>query len=84
MTPDKMDADKNYCVIDPDRCKGCGVCVEACPRNCIEIGNHINKLGYPNAVFVKEECIACGMCFYSCPEFGAITIYRKPKKGGAQ
>jgi Fe-S-cluster-containing hydrogenase component 2 len=38
-------------------------------------------MGYQFARFAVRKCIACGMCFYTCPEFGAITVYKKPRKG---
>lgn len=75
-----MEQEQNYMEVMPSRCKGCGVCVAACPKKCIALGKEINKLGYPYAVFQQNGCVACGMCFYSCPEFGAITVYKAEKK----
>lgn len=71
----------NYSQINPKRCKGCAACVVACPHGCIEIGSEINQMGYQFARFAVRKCIACGMCFYTCPEFGAITVFKKPRKG---
>ena len=70
---------KNHIDINPERCKGCGVCVASCPKDCIEIGGEINHMGYKYAQFKHTDCVACGMCFYCCPEFGTITVYRPPK-----
>ncbi|HKJ84603.1 MAG TPA: ferredoxin family protein [Spirochaetia bacterium] len=66
----------NYAHVEPDLCKGCRLCVETCPRSCLEMGTEINKLGYQYARFVNSTCTACGMCFYACPEPGAITVYK--------
>lgn len=67
----------NHVHIEPDVCKGCRVCVETCPNQCIVIGSHFNTIGYQHAVFRgRETCTACGMCFYVCPEPGAITVLR--------
>ena len=33
-------------IIDVERCKGCGLCVIVCPKNCIEISDKSNKKGY--------------------------------------
>lgn len=66
----------NFAVVSTDLCKGCRLCVETCPRGCLEIGNSINKLGYQNARFASLTCTACGLCFYACPEPGAITVYK--------
>ena len=77
MSPEE----KNFIDINPKRCKGCAICVVACPHGCIEIGSEINQMGYQFARFAVRKCIACGMCFYTCPEFGAITVYMKPRRG---
>ena len=66
----------NRSVITPDLCKGCRVCVNACPNHCLSIGSEINKLGYQYAVSKSKGCTACGICFYVCPEPGAITVYK--------
>ena len=66
----------NYVYVEPGLCKGCRLCVETCPRGCLEMGGEINKLGYQFAGFVTYTCTACGMCFYACPEPGAITVYK--------
>ena len=72
---------ENYVEITSSRCKGCGVCVQTCPKECLVLGSEINKLGYQYARFEQNGCVACGMCFYSCPEFGAIKVYKKDKIG---
>jgi len=69
-------ANANFAHIEPDLCKGCRLCVEVCPRDCLQMGTEINRLGYQYARFVNYTCTACGMCFYACPEPGAITVYR--------
>lgn len=67
---------QNHIKIDASLCKGCRLCVDACPRGCIAIGAKINNQGYKYAKFNSPNCIACGMCFYVCPEPGAITVYK--------
>ena len=63
--------------INPDNCKGCGICIVACPKDVIEQSDVINKLGYHPAEYKGEGCIGCGFCFYSCPEPEAIIVYKK-------
>ncbi len=67
---------KNYIKLDGTVCKGCRVCVEACPKQCIVISSEINKMGYQFAKFENPNCIGCGICFYVCPEPGTITVYK--------
>ncbi len=69
--------------IDRERCKGCHLCILACPRNLIEVSQDLNGSGYYPAV-PKEtiECTACGMCWQVCPDT-AITVYRNIKEDKA-
>jgi pyruvate/2-oxoacid:ferredoxin oxidoreductase alpha subunit/NAD-dependent dihydropyrimidine dehydrogenase PreA subunit len=53
----------------PQYCKGCGRCIEACARHCIEMGTEINpQTGLVPVVLHLENCSACGLCFTACPE----------------
>jgi 2-oxoglutarate ferredoxin oxidoreductase subunit delta len=71
--------------IDVEECKGCGICVEACPPHCLELAPELSAYGVHPAHYCGERCTACGICFYCCPEPGAITVYRAaaPKKPAA-
>lgn len=55
-------------------CKGCGLCVTACPKGCLEMSGTLSPGGITPAV-VKDEskCIACGDCAAICPD-AAIEI----------
>lgn len=60
---------KEKVYIDTSRCKGCGYCIQACPKGALSVSDFINTSGY-NAVQVDEEkCIACGMCYRVCPDY---------------
>ncbi len=64
-------------VVHPDLCKGCGLCVEACPQHLLEISQaRINRLGYFPVRFIADTCSGCGVCFYACPEPDGLTICR--------
>jgi len=64
-----------------DECKGCRRCVNACPREVLAMGKHLNVMGFPAAEPVKNDCVGCGICYYTCPEPGAITILREVEDG---
>ncbi len=63
-------------VIDVERCKGCEVCVTACPRECIGLANAINKKGYKYLELKNDQCNGCTSCAVVCPD-SVITVYKK-------
>ena len=68
-------------VIDEDRCKGCGLCIAACPQKVLAFSGRLNRSGYDVAEPVKpESCIGCAFCAMTCPDV-AIEVWRE--KGGA-
>ena len=62
--------------IDRDECKGCGLCIEACPPECLQFEAELSAYGIHPAHYTGTGCTGCGICFYTCPEPGAITVYR--------
>jgi len=65
-----------------DACKGCGYCIEFCPRKVLEESSEINARGvHPPKVADEGKCIVCGFCTIVCPDF-AIYVVEKPCKGG--
>ena len=74
-----MDAekrDRGLMRVDEDECKGCGLCVEACPPKAIRLSERLNHSGYRTAAYAGAGCTGCGICFMVCPEPGAITVLR--------
>jgi 2-oxoglutarate ferredoxin oxidoreductase subunit delta len=52
-----------------DRCKGCALCVEACPKGILRLSERLNASGFNPAECVSQEaCIACGFCARMCPD----------------
>ncbi|MFH1368099.1 MAG: ferredoxin family protein [Elusimicrobiota bacterium] len=55
--------------IETDRCKGCALCIDVCPKKSLIISDKFNKAGHHPAVFVEgNECTGCGFCYLVCPE----------------
>lgn len=65
-------------LIDIDICKGCEICIGACPQESLGLTEKINMRGYCYAVLVQDNCTGCVNCALVCPE-AAITVYRQPK-----
>lgn len=63
-------------VVLAERCKSCGLCVNACPRKVLAIGDQPNPKGY-YAVVVRDpdKCIGCKLCGTVCPDI-ALEIYK--------
>ena len=66
----------NRVLIQVDDCKGCGLCVDACPVGVLDFSDGLNSMGYRPAHYKGVACTGCGTCFYTCPEPGAITVIR--------
>ncbi len=71
---------RGYIKIDETLCKGCGLCVETCPKGLIAISTTLNLKGYYFAQFHDEKgrCTGCALCAVVCPEV-AFEVYREEK-----
>ncbi|MEN6327394.1 MAG: NADH-ubiquinone oxidoreductase-F iron-sulfur binding region domain-containing protein [Syntrophomonas sp.] len=55
--------------IDPQKCKGCGLCAKKCPAQCIS-----GQKKQPYTID-QSKCIKCGNCLEVCPvKFSAVTV----------
>ncbi len=60
--------------IEKDRCKGCQLCVKACPQRILDLSKELNVKGYFYAIVVDpSRCVGCMMCAITCPDV-AIEI----------
>lgn len=58
-----------------DRCKGCGFCVEYCPKDVLVLSDGFNKKGYHPPIVVKDgECVNCNLCELICPDFAIFSV----------
>jgi 2-oxoglutarate ferredoxin oxidoreductase subunit delta len=63
-------------VVEKDGCKGCGLCIEACPEAVLALNREVNIRGYHYSYMENPEaCIGCANCGVVCPDT-CITIYR--------
>jgi 2-oxoglutarate ferredoxin oxidoreductase subunit delta len=59
--------------INKEFCKGCGFCVEFCPRNVYELSDELNSKGYQVPIVARpDDCSDCGLCELYCPEFAIV------------
>ena len=62
-----------------ETCKGCELCIDACPQESLALSQEINAQGYHYAVLVKDNCTGCVNCALVCPD-AVITVYRENRK----
>ncbi|MEY8000143.1 indolepyruvate ferredoxin oxidoreductase subunit alpha [Clostridium sp. Mt-5] len=56
-----------HLVVEKNWCKGCGICVEFCPKNVLALKN--GKV----SIVDEDKCIKCGLCELRCPDY-AISL----------
>ena len=71
---------KGKIVIDSRRCKGCGLCISACPKKHIHLADEADARGIRVACLeAAHDCTGCGFCYVVCPDV-AVTVYRRKGK----
>ena len=67
-----------------DRCKGCELCIAACPKHVLALDESlVNVLGYhPVQLLDAEACTSCAFCARVCPDT-VFTVYAAPRKEAA-
>ena len=73
---------KGQILVNTNRCKGCQLCIEACPKSVIALADKkVNMSGYPYIEAIHpDDCTGCASCAIVCPD-GCITVYRKKMEG---
>jgi Na+-translocating ferredoxin:NAD+ oxidoreductase subunit B len=61
-----------FSVIDPEKCIGCGTCVQRCQMHAITAENDISIVN-------RMKCIGCGLCVTGC-QSGVARLELKPEK----
>ena len=61
-------------------CKGCGLCIDVCPKHALELSDEIDRRGVHVVKFKADvECSGCGNCAVMCPD-AAIEIIETVEK----
>ena len=64
-----------------DQCKGCGYCIEYCPKKVFEESDEINARGvHPPRIVDENRCIVCGFCNTVCPDFAVYVVEKQPEE----
>ena len=64
-----------------DECKGCGYCIEFCPKKVLEESDEINARGvHPPRVVDESKCVICSFCSAVCPDFAIFVVDKKNKE----
>ncbi len=74
LDSEEIEITKGVVSIIESRCKGCGYCIEYCPRNVLEFSEKYNVKGYHPPVVVSDECLNCHYCEFLCPEFAIYSV----------
>ena len=61
-------------LIEADKCKGCELCLAACPPDVLTMSSEVNELGYRYPI-LHDGCTGCTACQLVCPDF-VLTVYR--------
>lgn len=64
-----------------DQCKGCGYCIEFCPKKIFEESEEINARGvHPPKIVDESKCIICSFCTAVCPDFAIFVTEKKSEE----
>jgi 2-oxoglutarate ferredoxin oxidoreductase subunit delta len=67
-------------VIADGHCKGCELCVAACPKAVLALDRtRVNALGYHSVRLIDPAaCTSCAICARVCPD-AVFTIWARPR-----
>jgi 2-oxoglutarate ferredoxin oxidoreductase subunit delta len=60
--------------INVDRCKGCELCIPACPPGVLSMSKQLNAMGYRYPELVPG-CTGCTACQKVCPDY-VFEVYK--------
>ena len=67
---------RGHVTIDRDACKGCELCIPACPPHVLDMSapGEVNRLGYRYPL-LRAGCTGCMACLQVCPDF-VFEVYK--------
>jgi len=78
MSGERTITSRGTVTIDVEMCKGCELCIPACPPKVLSMSHDLNRLGvrYPQ---LHPGCTGCAACLMVCPDFVfEVFRYEKP------
>lgn len=65
---------ESHLYLNLEYCKGCGFCIEFCPKHVLAVSAAYNARGYhPPEVVPSAACSNCKLCELLCPEFAIYS-----------
>lgn len=77
--PLATEVQKGIFAIFPGLCKGCGLCIEKCPKQCLAWSKTLGLYGTPAVQPDKDVCNSCGICSIVCPDAAIAVQKHSPK-----
>ena len=72
---DRVKIPRGDVIIIEARCKGCGFCVEYCPKDVLVMSERFNRKGYHPPEVVKHGlCVHCSLCEMVCPDYAIYSV----------
>jgi len=60
--------------LDVEACKGCELCITACPPRVLTMGTAANRAGFRYPL-LEPGCTGCAACLFVCPDF-CFEVFR--------
>ncbi|HHW44644.1 4Fe-4S dicluster domain-containing protein [Desulfofundulus thermobenzoicus] len=74
-----IETPKSFWTVFPGLCKGCGLCIQKCPKKCLAWSDVLGVYGTPS-IEPNDECIGCGICQSVCPDCAINVTKKKAEK----